>query len=97
MKLVNCKEVFKDDPKVIYIGRPGPFGNPFRMREESIEERAFVIEEYAAWFKLKVMNDFEFRQSILALRGYDLACWCPPEPCHGDVIIEWLGKHKAKV
>jgi len=22
------------------------------------------------------------------LRGKDLACWCAPEPCHGDVLFE---------
>lgn len=24
-----------------------------------------------------------------ALRGHDLACWCPPDkPCHADVLLE---------
>lgn len=22
------------------------------------------------------------------LRGHDLACWCPPGPCHADVLLE---------
>jgi hypothetical protein len=22
------------------------------------------------------------------LRGKDLVCWCPPGPCHADVLLE---------
>jgi len=28
----------------------------------------------------------EFRQ----LRGKTLGCWCKPEACHGDVLLELL-------
>ncbi|HEY1865170.1 MAG TPA: DUF4326 domain-containing protein [Roseiarcus sp.] len=21
------------------------------------------------------------------MRGKDLACWCAPKPCHGDVLL----------
>jgi len=27
--------------------------------------------------------------AAIALRGYDLACWCPlDQPCHADVLLE---------
>lgn len=28
------------------------------------------------------------RPDLSALRGKDLACWCPPGPCHADVLLE---------
>ena len=29
------------------------------------------------------------RPSLVALRGKDLACWCPlDQPCHADVLLE---------
>jgi Domain of unknown function (DUF4326) len=95
MEVVHCKKVF-DDPNVIYIGRPGLFGNPFRMKNKSDEERALVIEDYKIWFEKRMENDPTFRRAVLALRGHDLSCWCPPKPCHGDVIIEWLSNHKKE-
>ena len=27
---------------------------------------------------------------MLSLRGKKLGCWCKPDPCHGDVIIDYL-------
>jgi hypothetical protein len=24
----------------------------------------------------------------IELRGLDLVCWCAPEACHGDVLLE---------
>lgn len=31
----------------------------------------------------------ELRQALAALRGHDLACWCPlDQPCHADVLLE---------
>jgi len=32
----------------------------------------------------------QFRRSVLALSGTKLVCYCKPEPCHGDVIAEYL-------
>jgi hypothetical protein len=35
-------------------------------------------------------HDPEFRESILALRGRRLVCFCKPLPCHGDIIVEYI-------
>lgn len=35
------------------------------------------------------------RPSLEPLRGFRLACWCAPLPCHGEVILEWLDSHAA--
>lgn len=30
------------------------------------------------------------RDAVAALRGSDLACWCPlGQPCHADVLLRW--------
>lgn len=95
MKVIRCRNRDGGVPAdAIYIGRPGPLGNPFRMRSESDRERDRVVAEYKIWMEKEVDRNPEFRQQILALRGHDLACWCAPKPCHGDVIISWLTKHK---
>jgi hypothetical protein len=31
----------------------------------------------------------QLRNPLAALRGKDLACWCPlDQPCHADVLLE---------
>ena len=57
-----------------------PFNKDFRQgnitREESIE----LYREY-------VLSKQELRDKLPELRGKVLACWCAPEPCHGDVLL----------
>lgn len=80
----------------VYIGRPGPFGNPFTLpdaKDRVARER--VLGLYRDWFAAQIANDAEFRARVEELRGRTLACWCPTRTdpwrsCHGDVILEWL-------
>jgi len=71
----------------VYIGRPSRWGNPFPMRTEA--QRAEVITRYRQWF-VEQLEDPEFREATLALKGKRLVCWCAPKACHGDVIVEFL-------
>lgn len=73
--------------KSTYIGRGSPFGNPFPIRKNGTREEA--IEKYRKWFHKK-LEDPEFKEKVLALKGMVLGCFCKPKACHGDVIKEWL-------
>lgn len=68
---------------VKYVGRPGPWGNPFRPdRPRGDWTDADPIAAYRAWVR-------EFPRALAELRGKDLACWCSPvAPCHVDVLLE---------
>jgi hypothetical protein len=50
-------------------------------------DRKTVIENYAQHY-------LPYKPSLLSrlaeLRGRALACWCAPEPCHGDVLLQLL-------
>jgi hypothetical protein len=94
MKVIHCERGDQTPNGSIYIGRPGFFGNPFRMTVDTEEERERVIDLYRIWFHSQVDTRLDYRDAILSLRGHDLSCYCPPNPCHGDVIIAWLEKHK---
>ena len=96
MKVVKCLRGGDVPEGSVYIGRPGPLGNPFRMEVDAEEERLRVVDDYRIWFTKEVDRNPEFRQQILALRGYDLACWCSPKPCHGDIILAWLKTHMGE-
>jgi hypothetical protein len=78
-------------PGAVYIGRAMPryglpaskWANPFRLRPNATpEERAEAISEFErCLLESGLIND------IHELRGKDLACWCAPEACHGDVLL----------
>lgn len=83
--VVHCKK----EPFDVYIGRPGPWGNPFShlptgtLAEYKCETREEAIACYEEWLKQ--------RPDLLArvkreLKGKVLGCWCHPKACHGDVL-----------
>lgn len=71
----------------IYIGRGSIFGNPFVIGKDGTREE--VIKKYKEWFYEKVKN-LVFRKKVYNLIGKRLGCFCKPQACHGDVIIEFL-------
>jgi len=77
----------------VYIGRAGKgkdgyFGNPFVLKKG--EPRGSTIERYKEWFYTRIEIDDEFRERVESLRGKTLGCFCKPNACHGDVLVEYL-------
>lgn len=71
------------DTDAIYIGRPSKWGNPFKAGRDG--SRAEVIERFRMYMQRKP----ELVAAAKAeLRGKDLACYCAPKACHGDVLLE---------
>ena len=88
-KVVNLKKEKYD----VYIGRAGHgqdgyFGNPFVL--SAGQSRGASIDKYRAHFYDRLKTDTEFRIKIHELKGKTLGCFCKPNPCHGDVIAEYL-------
>src|SRR3954447_1595430 len=79
-------------PNEVYVGRStrngwrkSKWANPFRVRRNaSQEQRADVIAMYRRW----LLQQPALIVALPELRGKDLVCWCVPEACHGDVLIE---------
>jgi len=68
----------------VYIGRGGPWGNPFIIGKDG--SRAEVIAKYRACLWHHINDDKAFMREVAALHGKDLVCFCKPAPCHGDVL-----------
>ena len=50
-----------------------------------------AVATHAAWLKAahRAPSERDPLDGIEALRGRDLACWCPlDQPCHADVLLE---------
>ena len=77
-KVVHCKREKYD----VYIGRPGPWGNPFEIGKDGTREE--VIQKFRDW----ILSEPLLMQELVTLKGKTLGCWCSPKPCHGDVLID---------
>jgi len=82
--VVHCKKESFD----VYIGRPSIWGNPFIVGKHGTREE--VIEK----FRFYLLNDPLLKSQLMDLDGKTLGCWCKPQPCHGDVIVEVINQIK---
>jgi ParB-like chromosome segregation protein Spo0J len=67
------------------IDRGTPWGNPFIVDADG--DRDEVCDSYA-WY---VERKPSFEANSDKLRGRVLACWCYPDRCHGETLIEEFG------
>jgi len=58
-----------------------PYNKAYRKGEITREESIARYRQY-------VLSKPELVEKLPELRGKTLACWCAPEPCHGDVLLE---------
>ena len=89
--VVHCKKHEYD----VYIGRPGPWGNPFIEGKDGT--RKHVIEKFRIWFLTsKDERAIWMRSNIRTLSGKRLGCWCSPLPCHGNILAFYADYDKNK-
>ena len=66
----------------VYIGRPTKWGNPFVIGRDGTRQQ--VVQKYKDY----ILSNQSLLSQIHELRGKDLVCFCAPQQCHGDVLIE---------
>lgn len=70
---------------VVVVARPSRWGNPFKVGEPDVPDRATAVRKFAV-FLISEANIEAVRDD---LRGKDLACYCPlDQPCHADVLLK---------
>ena len=80
-QIVNKKHSSYD----VDIGRPSIWGNPYIIGRDG--DRATVVAKYKEHF----LGSFHLKQlATEKLKGKVLGCYCKPEACHGDIIIDFL-------
>ncbi|ETX13546.1 hypothetical protein OCH239_09715 [Roseivivax halodurans JCM 10272] len=80
-EVLNARVVGKSRPGAVYIGRPGPWGNPFSIGKHGSRDE--VIAAYIGWLH---DNPDVVARARRDLRGLDLICWCAPASCHGHIL-----------
>lgn len=96
--LVNIHRTKRYD---VYIGRAGQrldgyFGNPFRL-EDFGGDREACLRAYRCYFYDRLSYDLDFRRKVHTLKGKSLGCFCWPDLCHGEVIIEHVEAQRVSV
>jgi hypothetical protein len=92
-RIVNLNK----EPYDIYIGRGSKWGCPYTIikdRPTLAKEIVNSKEEALSKYKEYVLNSPELMGSLDELDGKTLGCFCKPEPCHGDVLLELIAQKK---
>ena len=83
MPKVYNKKSFEIPEGAVYVGRPTKWGNPFVIGKDGT--RDYIIKKYRQWLGPQIRDGHLNPQE---LAGKDLICWCAPEACHADVLLE---------
>ena len=94
-KIINLRDTNGVLPDgAVLVDRRTKWGNPFRigvLHQGRILDRQGVLECYFDWLMYSV-EGAKLREGITELEGKDLACWCKPEPCHADILLDVASK-----
>jgi hypothetical protein len=78
-------------PNTVYVGRPTPWGNPFKVGNPNPERPGYILttKDVVCLYEVYLTNDPDFQLLIVNfLRGKNLACWCKlDQPCHADILL----------
>lgn len=66
------------------IDRNSEWGNPFELGPDG--DRDTVCDSYEIYFGRK----YSLHERVLGLKGKVLGCWCYPQRCHGDHLVEMV-------
>lgn len=88
-RVVHCKKA----PFDVYIGRPSKWGNPYShlssaetLAEFQVATRTEALLAYKKWVK----EQPALMAALPELKGKVLGCWCAPQLCHGDILVEFV-------
>jgi hypothetical protein len=106
-KYNNLKE-WVEDKNNVYIARAGvvfvdkvrfpknssKFANPYKIGKDGTRDE--VIAKYKTYMLEKVESDSSLKEELLEMKGKTLGCWCKPDACHGDVLLELIEKYSKE-
>lgn len=71
----------------VYVARPSKFGNPFIIGRDG--DRGQCIEKFRVYFDNNPALQALARKR---LTGMLLGCYCYPEPCHAEILAEFVNR-----
>lgn len=103
----NLFEWIRNKEENVYIGRgrvvfidgiryplyDSIWANPYKITPE--QPREIVLDKYREYVEKKINQDKSLISELLKLKGKKIGCWCKPECCHGDVLVELIDKYSS--
>lgn len=62
-----------------------PFANTFSVKEHGRDKS---IQLYRCDLERRLETDNALVEQLKSLSGAAIGCWCHPQACHGDVLVE---------
>ena len=101
----NNLEEWMNDSNNYYIGRkgvvfinkkrfpyePSIFANPYKIGKDGTREE--TIQKYKQYIVDKLNNNKKLVSELLSLKGKKLGCWCYPELCHGNILLDLIEEY----
>jgi hypothetical protein len=96
-----------EDPDNVYIGRKGIvfidgvrfpkedsiWANPFKKKGD---EADVVVDKYREYLVKKLQENPALVEQLLGLEGKTLGCWCKPDRCHGDTLVDLIRVYRKR-
>ena len=82
-KVLNARQIGRRPAADrVYVGQPSKWGNPFVIGRDGTRDK--IIAKYRAW----TVRQPTLLAALNELHGEYLVCWCAPEHCHAEVLVE---------
>lgn len=83
-RVINIRKEHNEN--AVYIGRGSKWGNPYRIDVHGTRNEVIrMYEEH-------LMTSPELLKDLHELKGRDLACFCAPKACHGDLLLKMANR-----
>lgn len=82
-----------EDKKERYPKKSSVFSNPFKIGRDG--DRNDVLDKYREYIVEKLDKESSLKDELLRLKGKNLGCWCAPEPCHANILLELIEKYET--
>lgn len=74
-----------------YPKKDSAFANIYKVgRDGTLDE---VLIKYKIYIEDKIIHNPELLEELRKMEGGNLGCWCFPEKCHSNILVELMEKY----
>jgi hypothetical protein len=74
-----------------YPSEDSVWANPFKIGKDLTRDDCCA--KYQEYISNRLEREPLLVKELLKLKGKNLGCWCVPERCHGEILLELIEKY----